>query len=176
MKTEFEVFENIKRLDLHRTPDFDKLTKEKFAEIYNGCGPDSWPQWARTVMTWVFRNFPEILGVHDVGYYFSDGTRAGWQITQDNWRYNISVVLASVYPCRKFWMLPLRAVAWCKLKAAYKVLRAKSFEFYVDSAISGFANLAGASAGAIADSLNEKDAATDAEDPDCPDGDCAPET
>ena len=133
MKTELQVFESVKRLDLHRTPHFDALTPEKFAEIYNGIGPDSWPQWARTFMTWVFRNFPELAGVHDVGYYFSDGTREGWQVTQDNWRYNISVVLAAVYPCCKFWLLPLRGVAWCKLIASYKVLRVASFDFYVDS-------------------------------------------
>ena len=41
-----------------------------------------------------------------------------------------------------------------------------------DSAISGFADLAGASAGAIADNINKEETAT--ADPDCPDGDCAP--
>ena len=130
--TEIEVYDSVIRLDLHRIPEFDTLSHHEFRNIYNGYGSNAWPQWARTVMSWIYRNFPELAAVHDVAYHFGDGTLKGWHKTSDNWRLNSSILLSVVYPVRKFWLLPLRSIAWCKLLASYRVLLKWSYPFYRD--------------------------------------------
>ena len=131
-KTEIEVYDNVIKLDLHRIPEFDTLSHHEFCNIYNGYGPDGWPPWARSMMTWVYRHFKELAAVHDVGYDFSDGTLKGWHHTCKNWKLNSSILLSVVYPVRKFWLLPFRSVAWCKLRASYRVLVKFSYPFYRD--------------------------------------------
>ncbi len=125
-----EVYKEVLELDLHRIPEFDTLSGAQFAAIYNGCGPDSWPENLRDVMTWVLRNFKPVIAVHDVEYAFSDGTRKSWDLTQAHWRMNLSYVVAHRYPLRKFWLLPLRVAAWAKARAAMRVLAIGSWPVY----------------------------------------------
>ena len=132
-KKEMHVYTEVIRLDLHRIPEFDTLTPKEFCDIYNGYGPDSWPDWGRNLMTWIYRNFRPLAAVHDVAFAFSDGRLDGWQNTSKNWRRNISILLADKYPCRKFWLLPLRPIAWAKLIASHRVLKRLSYSFYIES-------------------------------------------
>ena len=125
------LYERIIALDLKRDPRFDELGPSLFAEIYNGYGPDCFPSAARAALTWVYRNFRELAGVHDVDYYFSDRTRAGWLVTQERWRLNIDILLDDVYPRSRWWARLTRAYARRKLMLAYRVLWAASYPLYV---------------------------------------------
>lgn len=133
-----KVHAEIIRLNLQRHAKFDALTVEQFAQIYNGIGPDSWPTELREVMTAIYYDFAELPGVHDVDYFFSDGTREGWQATQDRWLWNGKKVLNARYPLWQFWNYKLRAIAWAKVLSSYEVLKLASFPVY-QSAVKRFA-------------------------------------
>lgn len=129
---EQKVYDEVKRLNLHRLPVFDTLTIEEFDFAYNGYGPDAWPAVLRGAVTWIYRNFKPLAAVHDVDFVYSNGTEEGFNDATNRWQLNSKVLLNDRYPKRKFWLLPIRAYAWCKLKLSYIALKKYSFEFYVD--------------------------------------------
>lgn len=129
----YEVYDEIIRLNLHRIKGFDEISKMEFARIYNGCGPDSWPEEMRDIMTWIYRYFKPVMGVHDVEFDQGDGTTASWLITQDHWKKNLSIVLADRFPIWKVWRLARRAFEWAKARFAYRALGVFAYNVYVES-------------------------------------------
>ena len=121
------VRREVMRLDLSRPGIFDAITDYDFAEIYNGYGPDSWPEKLRAAITWVYRNFKPLAAVHDVEFEFSDGTRIGWLISLHRWHDNSVILLNDRYPLSKFWLVLFRANAWGKLRASYAALKCGSW-------------------------------------------------
>lgn len=130
--TEKEVFESIKFHKLKRCAEFDILSTAAFARIYNGYGPDAWPASIRDAVTWVFGNFREIPGVHDVEFFYSDGTRSGFNETCRHWKANCSIMLEVRYPLSSPTLWIHRAVAWGKLRLAYKAISGTAaYRFYI---------------------------------------------
>lgn len=127
----YELFIEIKRLGLYRVKEFDSLTVDEFAEIYNGYGPDSWPEALRNAITIIYRNFKPLAGVHDIGYHFKDRTERGWRLTQWRWKENGKILLNDRYPVRKWWLLPLRWYAEKKINLAYDLLYRFSKDVYM---------------------------------------------
>ena len=127
------VRQSIIRLNLKRHPRFDGLTPLEFCAIYNGIGPDSWPQDLRAALTFVFGEFQELPGSHDVSYQFSDGSFMGWQISLDNWAANSRTLFKLRYPWWQLWRSKERAAAWLKLEAAYVALREFSYPPYAEA-------------------------------------------
>lgn len=117
--------------NLLRPPVFDVLSIREFSKIYNGFGPDSWPEPLRDIMTWVYRNFKELAAVHDIQFHFSLGTEDGYQLTLSYWRHNSSILLDLRYPLTRPWLYPMRVVAWTKLRAAYRALQMGSRPVYL---------------------------------------------
>lgn len=116
--------------------EFETLTSEEFAHIYNGYGPDKWPSAMRKVLSWIFRNFPEVAGVHDVDYHFSTGTRKGFEATIRRWRDNASIMLNARYPLSSPSLYLHRACAWGKLYLARKAISGESaYKFYLQAAL-----------------------------------------
>ena len=126
---------DVLRIDLSRSPRFDRLTEDEFAEIYNGYGPDSWPQSIRAAVTWIYRNFEPLAAVHDVDFHFSDGSKKGWLEATSRWAVNISLMLDDRYPISRWWTLPVRAYAWAKLRASWRALQIGSWPAWTNAAI-----------------------------------------
>lgn len=122
------------RLNLSRPAVFDTLTASEFASIYNGYGPDSWPDGLRKAITWIYDNWTTLAGVHDVDFHFSDGTLTGWLEATARWEINASLALEARYPLRKPWLYPARLIAWAKLRASYRALQLGSWGAWVDAA------------------------------------------
>jgi hypothetical protein len=129
-----DVFEAIKFYKLRRCSAFDRLSAKAFAKIYNGYGPDAWPSSMRAVLTWIFDNFKEVAGVHDVEYFLSDGTRSGFKKTVEHWKQNSSIMLGVKYPMTSPTLWIHRSVAWGKLYLARKAISGKAaYKFYVEA-------------------------------------------
>lgn len=115
------------KLNLQRPVIFDALTVQDFAAIYNGYGPNDWPESVRTIITWVYHNFRPLAAVHDVEFEFSDGTQVGWLIALQRWYDNSATLLNDRYPLCKFWLVLFRVIAWCKLRTSYEALKCGSW-------------------------------------------------
>ena len=127
-----EVYASILFHGLKRLPIFDTLTSQEFARIYNGYGPDAWPKGMRAVLSWIFGMFPEISGEHDIGFYYSDGTRKGFDGTVRRWKQNCSIMLNARYPLSSPSLYIHRAVAWTKLLLARQAIAGSSaYQFYL---------------------------------------------
>lgn len=124
----------ILRLALWRPHGFDTEPDATLAQIWNGYGPDAWPEWLRLDLTWVYRHFQPVACIHDYQFARSDGTRAGWDLTQAYWLANSSLMLSDRYPLRNPLLWPPRAAAWAKLRLAHRALAAASFGHWVSAA------------------------------------------
>lgn len=128
------VRKEVLRLNLSRSESFDKLSKAQFAAIYNGYGPDSWPDKLRSAITAIYDNWEPLAAVHDVDFHFSDGTRKVWLEATARWGINASLALSDRYPMRKPWLWPARAIAWAKLRASYRALQVGSWGAWENAA------------------------------------------
>lgn len=136
-----EVFASIQYHKLQRLPVFDTLTSQEFAKIYNGYGPDKWPSAMRAVISWIFGMFPEVSGEHDIGFFYSDGTRKGFEATIKRWKKNSSIMLNVRYPMSSPSLYIHRAVAWGKLYLARKAISGESaYKFYLQAALKRMAD------------------------------------
>ena len=121
------------RLNLPRREGFDTQSKEEWATIYNGWGPDSWPYALRAVITWSERYVEALAGPHDDIYAHSDGTPEGWKVAMQNWIIGNPIVLNDKFPMSKWWLWPMRAATWIKAEAAIAALEKWSFSAWVSA-------------------------------------------
>lgn len=91
---------------------------EALNRLWNGYGPDRWPECVRAVMTWFYRNFEASALIHDFDYTFSDGSIDGWQTADDRFFANLKRQRDALYPWSKPWMYVHRAIATAKIRAA----------------------------------------------------------
>ena len=125
----------VMRLNLRRRDGFDSQTPAEWAAVYNGWGPDAWPDALRSVMTWVAGSLEVLAGPHDDRFAHSDGTHAGWRVSMDEWIANTRTVLDDKYPLSSWRLWPRRAAVWAKAKAAIAVLEKHSYLAWVESAL-----------------------------------------
>lgn len=131
---EKQVFESIKFHKLHVCAWFRLLTDKEFAYIYNGYGPDSWPKELRGALTWIFGNFKEVAGCHDVEFFFSQGTKQGFKTTVTHWKKNTSIMLNDRYPLSSPSLWVHRSIAWTKLYLARRAISGQSaYKFYIEA-------------------------------------------
>jgi len=128
-----KVRSDVLRLNLSRPVCFDAIPCQEFASIYNGYGPDSWPQSLRSAITWIYDNWEPLAAVHDVDFDRSDGTRKGWLEATARWEINGTLALSDRYPMRKPWLWPARAIAWTKLRLSYRALQLGSWGAWEDA-------------------------------------------
>ena len=57
----------------------------ELAGMYNGAGPDAWPDDLRGLLTRAMLLFKPAVLIHDVQYTFSDGTETGFAQTVSDW-------------------------------------------------------------------------------------------
>lgn len=100
------------------------------SKIYNGYGPDRWPECLRKITTWFYRHFEASASIHDVRYEFSDGTIDGWILADDEFVHNTHIQLAELYPLYNPLYWPFRALACLKIKEAQWCLELAGYTAY----------------------------------------------
>ena len=103
--------------------DFWTATPAELAVILNGCGPSSWSDSLRDCASWVYRNFPEAIAVHDFDYEYADGVIATLVKVNQRFHDNNVKKLDFLYPLSKPWLYPIRAMAWLKVQFAFFALK-----------------------------------------------------
>lgn len=112
---------------------------DDLAGVFNGCGPDAWAPKIRSRLTWIYRNFPEMIAVHDWRFMFSDGKKETLVKVNDEFLKNGKIKLNSLYPLSNPLRYPARALAWCKIELAYVAL-VEGSEASWESAFERFGN------------------------------------
>lgn len=128
------VRREVLRLRLERPAAYDGLTDAELTAIWNGFGPDSWPQAAREALTAFFAHFQPVAQVHDVEFHFSDGTESGWLWSLERWRRNTAKVLDDRWPLTRPTLWRERLRAWLRMRAAYRALRWFSLAVWEEAA------------------------------------------
>lgn len=117
-----EIRLSAKRLGMLADPRYWNASADDLAQICNGYGPDMWSDSERGSATWIYRNFAEAATIHDFDFKFSDGKPETLRDVNARFARNNSLKLAALYPMSKPWLYGHRAVAWCKITAAYEIL------------------------------------------------------
>lgn len=91
-----------------------KYSDDAMQGIYNGVGPDRWPDNVRRLLTGLAALYEPAVMIHDVEFKESDGTANGFADTVDHFKANVKIILKKEYP---FW-------TWAQFKPAYRVKRA----------------------------------------------------
>lgn len=67
-------------------------------EIYNGAGPERWPDFIRVVITEILDLFEAAFLIHDVEFHESNGERGNWIDTNNRCVKNMRRIINDEYP------------------------------------------------------------------------------
>ena len=65
-----------------------KYPMNRLAQIYNGIGPDAFPEWLRGFVTALHPSLAAVAFIHDVEWHESDGTDETFKATNDRFKRN----------------------------------------------------------------------------------------
>lgn len=85
-----------------------KYTDAELAAIFNGIGPDAFPQWLRAALDTLHPSLAPVAFIHDVEWHESDGTKASFTESNARFRRNGCKVASASF-------------GWCRLRR-YKVM------------------------------------------------------
>ena len=92
-----------------------KYTDEELAAIYNGIGPESFPQWLRAALDAVHPSLAPVAFIHDVEWHESDGSETAFGASNARFRRNGCKVASAAFG----WWRPRRyKVMWDAVKFA----------------------------------------------------------
>lgn len=92
-----------------------KYTDEELAAIFNGIGPDAFPQWLRSALDALHPSLAPVAFIHDVEWHESDGTDASFAESNARFRRNGCKVASAAFG----WWRPRRyLVMWDAVKFA----------------------------------------------------------
>ena len=112
-----------KALGMEADPRFWNASPDTLAQVCNGYGPDMWSDSLRGTATWLYGNYPEAAMAHDWDFKFSDGRPETLILVNERFARNNRIKLNALYPLSRPWLYPLRAIAWTKLRLAYRALQ-----------------------------------------------------
>lgn len=104
--TVFELVQKARRMNLEGAGILDGYSLDEIGRIYNGIGPDSFPDWLRDVVTESAGIFEPAAVIHDVEYDIG-GTWQDFTEANERFRRNCYKLVKAEYP----WWSPLR-YAW----------------------------------------------------------------
>ena len=65
-----------------------KYPMNELVRIYNGIGPDAFPEWLRGFVTALHPSLAAVAFIHDVEWFESDGTDEAFKATNDRFKRN----------------------------------------------------------------------------------------
>ena len=67
---------------------FEGLSADELAGMYNGIGPDSFPDWLRSVLDFLHPSLAPVAFIHDVEWSRSDGTKESFAASNARFKRN----------------------------------------------------------------------------------------
>ena len=93
----------------------DKYTDEELASIFNGIGPEAFPQWLRAALDALHPSLAPVALIHDTEWHESDGSKATFDMSNARFRRNGCKVATASFG----WWRPRRyKVMWDAVKFA----------------------------------------------------------
>ena len=83
-----------------------KYTMTELASIYNGIGPDAFPEWLRNVISSLHPSLAVVAFIHDIEWHESDGSEEKFAGSNNRFKTNGYAVAKAEYG----WYNPLRYV------------------------------------------------------------------
>ena len=106
-----ELISKAYSLDLEGVHILDKYSVEEIGKIYNGIGPDRFPDWLRKIVTDSAGIFEPAAVIHDVEYH-EGGTREQFTESNDRFYRNGKTAAFAAYS----WYDPRRYLVWNKAR------------------------------------------------------------
>ena len=101
-----ELISIAKQNNLEGTDILSGFTLQELTSIYNGLGPDRFPDWLREIITEASGLFEPAALIHDLRYHVG-GTREDFTAANDEFRENCYTMVDAVYawydPFRYIW-------------------------------------------------------------------------
>lgn len=69
-----KLIEKVEELQLEGREILSRFSIEELAEIYNGIGPECFPDWLRAVLDFLHPSLAPVAFLHDVEWHLTDGT------------------------------------------------------------------------------------------------------
>lgn len=91
-----ELIQKARKLRLENVGILDRYSVEEIAGIYNGIGPDRFPDWLRKIVTESAELFEAAALIHDVEYD-EGGTREQFTAANDRFRRNCYTLVKDRY-------------------------------------------------------------------------------
>ena len=83
IETIIELYYQAQKFHLENTDILERYSFEDLAKIYNGIGPDSFPEWLRKVISSLHPSLAPAALIHDVEWHESDKTRDSFSESND---------------------------------------------------------------------------------------------
>lgn len=114
-----ELIRKARALNLENVEILGRYSEEEISRIYNGIGPDRFPDWLRKIVTESAELFEAAALIHDVEYD-EGGTREQFTAANDRFRRNCYTLVKDRYgwydPRRYLWMNKARRWSnYCEL-------------------------------------------------------------
>ena len=107
MRTLYQIVTAAKQNNLDGREILDRFSAGELAEIYNGIGPDRFPDWLRNIVTEANGLFEPAALIHDVRYHIG-GTKSDFTAANDEFRENCYTLVKAAYgwydPRRYKWL------------------------------------------------------------------------
>lgn len=91
-----ELIRKARELNLENVEILDRYSEEEISRIYNGIGPDRFPDWLRKIVTESAELFEAAALIHDVEYD-EGGTREQFTAANDRFRRNCYTLVKDRY-------------------------------------------------------------------------------
>lgn len=91
-------------LQLENREIIGKYNMQQLCSIYNGIGPDAFPDWLRNAISALHPSLAVVAFIHDIEWHESDKSKANFTISNDRFKRNGYLVAKANYG----WYNPLR--------------------------------------------------------------------
>lgn len=106
--TIMELYYRAIELHLENIEILERYSFEDLAKIYNGIGPDSFPEWLRKVISSLHPSLAPAALIHDVEWHESDKTRDSFSESNDRFKRNGKSIAKQSF----FILNPRRWIVW----------------------------------------------------------------